>query len=55
MTIEEIRKNAPSGANMYAWFCGTICYFTKIEHNVYWADSGRPFTFASVTKLKLLN
>ena len=51
MTIEEIRKNKPKCANMYAWFCGTICYFTKIGNNVYW-PSGRPFTFASVTKLK---
>lgn len=54
MTIEEIRKNAPDGCNLYAWFCGTICYFKKIGNTVYW-PSGRPFVFASVTKLKPIN
>lgn len=54
MTTEEIRKNAPDGCNLYAWFCGTICYFKKIGNTVYW-PSGRPFVFASVTKFKPLN
>jgi hypothetical protein len=53
VNIDEIRKNAPEGANMYAMFCGTICYFTRVGNNVYWT-SGRPFTFASVTNLKPL-
>lgn len=54
MTIEEIRKNAPKQCNLYATFCGTICYFVKVGNNVYW-PSGRPFNFASITKLKALN
>ena len=53
MTLEEIKKGAPDNCNMYATFCGTICYFIRIGNNVYW-PSGRPFTFASVTKLKPL-
>lgn len=53
MTNQEIKDRAPDGCNLYAYFCGTICYFVKVGNNVYW-PSGRPFTFASVTKFKPL-
>lgn len=38
MTIEEIRKNAPSGVTHYSDIDNDIVYYQKTNNIIYWDD-----------------